>query len=174
MDAETTVTDGITPRRGPLRRLAGALRRVPWAGYAIQRLYQMAQPRFTVGAVGVLLDPPGEHVLLVEHVFHAAHPWGLPGGWLGRHEDPAEGVAREFLEETGLRVQAVRPLLIRRATGMPHHMDVAYLCALDGGPQTIRLSRELLAARWTPCDTPPPLIEFQALALRAAVVSRAV
>ncbi len=169
MDAKTSSIDGLRPTRSPLRGLAVAMRRFPWAAYTIQRLYQIAQPRFTVGAVGVLLDATGDHVLLVEHVFHAVHPWGLPGGWLGRREDPAAGIEREFLEETGLRVRAVRPLLIQRALGMPHQMDVAYLCVLDGSAQRIRLSRELLAAHWTPCEATPPLIAFQDLALHAAL-----
>ncbi len=169
MDAEMTAADGAAPHTGPRRRLARALQRFPWAAYAVQRIYQLAQPRFTIGAVGVLLDASGERVLLVEHVFHAVHPWGLPGGWLGRREDPAVGVAREFREETGLRVRAVRPLLVQRAPGMPHHMDVAYLCVLDGDGQAIRLCGELLDARWTPIDAVPPMIKFQALALRAAL-----
>ncbi|HML22238.1 MAG TPA: NUDIX hydrolase [Aggregatilinea sp.] len=163
-----TVNAGRAGLYGTRRRFAMVLRRFPWIAVTIQRLYQIVQPRFTIGAVGVLLDASGDHVFLVEHVFHAVHPWGLPGGWLDRREDPADGVAREFREETGLRVRAVRPLLIQRATGMPHHMDVAYLCALDGEPQAVTLCGELLAARWVPWDAIPPMIEFQALALRTA------
>lgn len=148
--------------------LSHALRRVPPLVLLAQRAYQRTQPRYTLGVVGVLPDEAGARVLLVEHVLHASHPWGLPGGWLARSEDPAEAVAREFHEETGLRVRAVRPLLIQRAPGMRGHMDVAYLCALEDGPQAMQLSRELLTARWLSWDALPPLLDFQQQALVAA------
>jgi len=153
---------------GFLRTLSHALRRVPPLVLLAQRAYQRTQPRYTLGVVGVLPDETGARVLLVEHVLHASHPWGLPGGWLGRSEDPAQAVVREFREETGLRVRAVRPLLIQRAPGMRGHMDVAYLCALEDGPQDIQLSRELLTARWLAWDALPPLLDFQRQALAAA------
>jgi ADP-ribose pyrophosphatase YjhB (NUDIX family) len=122
---------------------------------------RLVQPHFTVGVVGVLLDDSGERVLLVEHVFHSKHPWGLPGGWINRDEDPAQTVEREFFEETGLRVRAVRPLVVERASGMRRHIDMIFLCVLDGEQQAIRLSNELLGYRWVPLDDLPPLVAFQ-------------
>jgi len=147
------------------RRIAGLVQRHPWAARLVQRVYGLVQPRFTVGVVGVLVDPAGQ-VLLVEHVLHAHKPWGLPGGWLARGEDPAQTAEREFFEETGLRVRAVRPLLIERAPDMRAHMDVVYLCELDGHPQAIRLSHELLGYRWAPRNALPPLVAFHEKAIR--------
>jgi ADP-ribose pyrophosphatase YjhB (NUDIX family) len=34
--------------------------------------------------------------------------WDLPGGFLEETEDPVDGLRREFLEETGLRIEPVR------------------------------------------------------------------
>ncbi len=128
------------------------------------------QPRFTLGGVGVLLDESGRRVLLVEHVFHAKCPWGLPGGWIGRGEEPSRAVEREFREETGLRVRAVRPLWIGLAPEIRGHLDVAFLCELDGtaGEQPpILLSSELLSYRWTSLDDLPRLVVAQRIILEA-------
>jgi ADP-ribose pyrophosphatase YjhB (NUDIX family) len=153
-----TFTDEVRRDGNPwFERIAWAFRRYPRLARWLQRGMRLLQPRFTVGAVGVLLDASGERVLLVEHVFHAVRPWGMPGGWINRNEDPARAVEREFYEETGLRVRAVRPLVVRLVTDIRGHMDMIYLCVLDGDPGQIRLSKELLGYRWTPLDDLPPL-----------------
>lgn len=150
------------------RRMAGVLRRLPWSGMVIQRIYRLLQPRFTVGVVGVLLDDKTECVFLVEHILHTRTPWGLPGGWIARREDPAKTAEREFLEETGLRVRAVYPLLVQRSPDLQTHMDIVYRCVLDGDGQTIHLNHELLNYRWTPCDDLPPMVMFHEQSIRAA------
>lgn len=149
-------------------RVAALMRRYPWAGVIGQRLYRLYAPRYSLGVVGVLLDERHEHVLLVEHVFHPVYPWGLPGGWLDRGEDPAQTVTREFREETGLRVRPVLPVQVERVPALPGQMDITYLCALDGAPQAIRLSGELLNYQWAALDTLPPILEAQRRAIAAA------
>jgi len=74
------------------RRLPARLRRT---------LVRAGTPNFTVGALAVVERADGR-ILLIRHVYRAR--WGLPGGLLKRREDPAVGVAREVLEETGLAV----------------------------------------------------------------------
>jgi 8-oxo-dGTP diphosphatase len=151
------------------RRLASLLRRYPWSGRLAQRAYRLRVPRFTVGVVGVLLDEKHEQVLLVEHVFHTRKPWGLPGGWLERGENPAQTVEREFLEETGLRVRALHPLLVQIPAEMRQHLDLVYLCQLtDGTALDIHLSHELIDYRWVAQDALPPLVAFHAEAIRLA------
>ena len=150
-------------------RLAMVLRRFPRSGHWVQRAVRIVQPRFTVGVVGVVLDDSRERVLLVEHVFHPRKPWGLPGGWINRGENPAQTVEREFNEETGLRVRALRPLIVQLGTKWHRHLDMVYLCELEDGPQTIRLSGELLNYRWTPCRALPPLVDFHAEGIRMAL-----
>jgi 8-oxo-dGTP pyrophosphatase MutT (NUDIX family) len=150
------------------RRLARVIRRYPWLAALVQRIMRLWQPRFTAGVVGILFDESGERVLLVEHVFHALCPWGLPGGWMNRGEDPAHTAEREFFEETGLRVRAVRPLIVDLATELRGHFNMAFLCELDGAAEPVRLSHELLDYRWTPCDDLPTLVKFHRLGIEAA------
>ncbi len=162
-----------TPQSRPgrsrwLHRVAGLMRRYPWIGALGQRVYRLNVPRYSLGVVGVLLDERRERVLLVEHVFHPVYPWGLPGGWLDRGEDPAQTVIREFREETGLRVRPVLPVQVERVPAMPGQMDITYLCTLDGASQAIRLSSELLNYQWAALDALPPLLEAQRRAIAAA------
>lgn len=121
----------------------------------------VVQPHFTVGVVGVLLDADSQRVLLVEHVFHSEYPWGLPGGWISHNEEPAQTVEREILEETGLPVRAVYPLLVQRSIHVRRHMDIIFLCVPDGEQPSIQLSNELLGYRWVPLDALPPLLASQ-------------
>jgi 8-oxo-dGTP pyrophosphatase MutT (NUDIX family) len=157
------------PIESAWRRLARLLRRFPWSGLALQWVVRLVQPRFTAGVVGVLLDEPGERVLLVEHVFHATKPWGLPGGWINRGETPAQAVEREIYEETGLRVRAVRPLTVELGIEWRRHFDMVYLCELTGKPGPIRLSHELLDYRWTSCDALPSLVSFESQVIQAVL-----
>lgn len=56
----------------------------------------------------ILVDRRGWILLQERDEFPAIDPekWGLPGGHLEPGEDPAEGAARELLEETGVRLDA--------------------------------------------------------------------
>ncbi len=149
--------DQTLKERG-IRYISRISRGRPRLARFIQRLYRRLQGRFTVGAVGVLLDEQ-ERVLLVEHVFHPSYPWGLPGGWVGRGELPQRAVEREFHEETDLTVKVIYPLEIW-SRKWPNHVDMAF--AVESQiviqPDTIRLSSELLNYQWASRDNLPPLL----------------
>ncbi|HLA44180.1 MAG TPA: NUDIX hydrolase [Aggregatilineales bacterium] len=136
------------------RRFAAFLRRFPRLGKLIIRTYRLSVPRFSAGVVGVLLDEQGR-VFMVEHVFHTDFPWGLPGGWVGRMEEPADALCREFREETGLNVQVVRPLMIHKGQFWGSHLDIAFLLRNNGGLTDITLSPELTNYGWFPPDALP-------------------
>jgi 8-oxo-dGTP diphosphatase len=143
------------------RQLANTLKRVPRLNYVAQRLYRLLQESVSVGCVGAVFNASGK-VLLVEHVFHPLHPWGLPGGWMNRGEEPALTVARELKEETGLTVTLIRPLIVCRTEYLPRHLDIAYLCRV--GPEVqdtdVRLSDELLDYTWAEPNRLPSLSGF--------------
>jgi len=150
------------------------LQRVPWIGYPAQALYRLTRPWVSVGAVGAIFNERGE-LLLVEHVFHPLFPWGLPGGWMNRNEEPDETVRREVLEETHLRVEIVKPLMIARTTFLPAHLDVGYLCSVIDETSEIHLSSELLSYQWIDPLTAklPPLGRFSGKVVRLAIAERA-
>ncbi len=69
-------------------------------------LVRSATPSFTVGAVAAISC--GERVLALRQPHRPG--WSLPGGLLARGETAAAGVAREVLEETGLRIEVGLPV----------------------------------------------------------------
>ena len=75
--------------------------RFPFVNYFMAWGIRLVVPKQRIGAGLVALDEE-DRVLLLRHVFHPYTPWGIPGGWLNRHEAPADGVLRELKEETGL------------------------------------------------------------------------
>jgi ADP-ribose pyrophosphatase YjhB (NUDIX family) len=136
-------------------RFAHVLRRAPWAASLITRLYRLGQARYTAGVNGVLFDAEGR-LLLVEHVFHPRHPWGLPGGWVDRRENPSQTVVREFQEELGLAVQVQRVVLVQKGQFFGGHLDMAFLLTGEIPRAALRLSGELRNYGWfAPSDLPP-------------------
>ncbi|MGW1143221.1 NUDIX domain-containing protein, partial [Streptomyces zhihengii] len=67
------------------------------------------------GTSALLVDDSGRYLL---HLRDAHKPiwrpgqWGLLGGGTEPGESPAEGIARELLEETGLTVPDLAPFLV--------------------------------------------------------------
>lgn len=152
------------------RKVANFLIRFPWVNTLAQRAYRVFLPWRTVGAAGVVFNREGQ-VLVVEHVFHPTFPWGLPGGWMDRGEDPADTVRREIAEETGLTIDIIAPILIEHPPYLRSHLDVAFLCvATNDSAGHIRLSSELLDYRWIdPTGDAMPLKRFHRRAIAAAV-----
>lgn len=147
------------------RKVAALLKRVPWTGYIAQSIWRIWQPWVTVGVVGAVFNDAGK-LLVVEHVFHPKYPWGLPGGWMNRGEDPDETVRREIREETALHVEVVKPLIVARTPYLSRHLDMAYLCYAPPDAGEIILSSELLAYRWIDPS------EFESLQPRALPMPR--
>ena len=150
------------------QRLARLMKRIPGVAVLIQSVYRIFMQKHTIGVVGVVLNAEGK-VLLVEHVFHPKHPWGLPGGWMERGETPAFGLAREIREETGIVVEVERPLLIEKGF-LPGHLDIVYLCDAKNDVQA--LSPELLDYRWVALDSLPSLSRIHRAAIAELQLSK--
>ena len=146
--------------------------------FGLSVVARVIAPRQPVGAVGAVFDDQGR-VLLVEHMFRTDFPWGLPGGWIERGEDPRQTVAREIGEELGLSVD-VGPLLLSEQVPIasrsthPRHLGLAYCCRLTGG--TCLTTSEVVSVEWArPAEIRHQLAPFQhrAIILAADALARA-
>ena len=90
----------------PVHRLAAHVFRHLRGRFQWRALW-LAHDKFIVGVSGIVADPDGQ-VLLLRPRYWSAATWGLPGGYLESGETPAQALARELLEETGLAVTDVR------------------------------------------------------------------
>ena len=99
------------------QQIANWLQRFALLRWGLRLGVYLFMPRQHVGVVGVLFNQMGQ-VLLAEHVFRPLFPWGLPGGWIGRGEDPAKALEREFEEELGLQVMVKQLLLCEPQGGV--------------------------------------------------------
>lgn len=144
-----TIFKWVLRKKSTRRRIARLMQRVPALADTIRRGYRLFQPRVTMGAVGVLLNAQNQ-IFLLEHVFHGEYPWGLPGGWVDRHELPAQAVEREFLEETGLVVKSMCQLEIWMSREWRGHVDFAFAVELATPEEEIvpQLSYELIGYKW--------------------------
>jgi ADP-ribose pyrophosphatase YjhB (NUDIX family) len=86
-------------------------------------------PRHSVSVTGIVVREDGR-VLAIQR--RDDNRWVPPGGVLELAETPADGVAREVLEETGIKVRA------DRLTGVYKNMNrgvvsLAFRCSVIGG-----------------------------------------
>jgi ADP-ribose pyrophosphatase YjhB (NUDIX family) len=108
---------------------------------------------------GALFD--GDTVLLVQERLDRMR-WTLPGGWADVVDTPAQAVEREFVEETGLEVRAVRLLALidRRTFNHPQHLHATYkamfACQPIGGT-LLDSTMETAAPTFWPVDDLPDL-----------------
>lgn len=147
-------------------KIAQLIRRYPFLIRLPYLIYRQLQPRYTIGVVGVVVDEMSR-VLIVEHVFHPEKPWGLPGGWIGRNEEPAVAVAREFKEELTLDIEVTQLLIAEKAYNQ--HLDLAFQCIAHGSIGA--LSNELLNYQWVEVNDLPDLKPFHSKAIDLALKS---
>src|SRR5262245_18446059 len=121
--------------------------------YSMARSYP-DRPIVGVGAV-ILRD---REVVLVRRVAEPLRgQWSLPGGMLELGETLRQGVEREVLEETGLRVEVEQVLdvfdsIFPDAQGQPqfHHVLIDFLCVPQGGD--LRAAGDATEAVWAKLD----------------------
>lgn len=100
----------------------------------------------------VLVLDAEERVLLIRHSYGSGQ-WMLPGGGLGRREDPVTGGAREVREETGVRLYMAVSL---GRTDDPASLHETHLIAGWTDDQPRPDGREILEAGFFPADALPP------------------
>ncbi len=125
--ASTAALVGFRVTPGPLKRL----------------VVRTVAPSYTVGAVCVI-EHDGEILVLWQP---HRRGWSLPGGLLGRGEEPADAVRREVAEEVGLDIDPGDPVTVR-VDAVEQGVDVVFRVLLDQRPD-LDLATEARKARWT-------------------------
>ena len=139
------------------------------ADWGRRRWWSIRKPRRT-SALVVAFDGDGR-VLLVRHSY-GPPIWALPGGGIGRNEDPAAGAAREFREELGCGLADIRPLEVREQdeSGSRDLLHV-FTAGLAGTPAPDM--REIVAVGlFDPGELPRPCDRRVAPALTQALAVR--
>lgn len=135
--------DEALPPQTPLRRTPAVrgralLRRTTYAVFghlppvAQQVAIRLGASKVTYGACAVIQDGRGR-VLLAHHTYRR-RAWGLPGGLIGRCEQPYQAVERELREELGLRAE-VGPLLYAETSLPAGHLTLYYRVTIAGLPR---------------------------------------
>lgn len=109
-----------------------------------------------IAGVSVVITNLGGDVLLLKHSY-GPKVWGLPGGGLGRGEDPAAAAQREVREELGLTLSRIDTVAVIEEviSGAPH---TAYLFSAVCNQQPKPDRREITEARFFPSHSlPEPL-----------------
>ncbi|KJS54845.1 NUDIX domain-containing protein [Streptomyces rubellomurinus] len=130
------------------------------------------RPLWLSAVVAVVRDDDGR-VLLARRADDGR--WASVGGILDPGEQPADGVVRECLEETGVRVV---PELLASATVTPQvtypngdvtqYLVLTFRCRAVGGEARVN-DDESLEVGWFPLDGLPPMIEAEHERLRHAL-----
>ncbi|MGA5823035.1 NUDIX hydrolase [Kitasatospora sp. NPDC094028] len=130
------------------------------------------RPLWLSAVVAVVRDDDGR-VLLARRADDGR--WASVGGILDPGEQPADGVVRECLEETGVRVV---PELLASATVTPRvtypngdvtqYLVLTFRCRAVGGEARVN-DDESLEVGWFPLDGLPPMIESEHERLRHAL-----
>jgi ADP-ribose pyrophosphatase YjhB (NUDIX family) len=109
-------------------------------------------------AVEGLLERDGKVLLSKRGIDPRRGYWDLPGGFLEEGEEPLAGLAREFVEETGLTVRA-REWLGTHLERYDHYfvLGLTWLVEAEGEPQAADDAEEL---RWFGPDELPSEMAF--------------
>jgi 8-oxo-dGTP pyrophosphatase MutT (NUDIX family) len=109
------------------------------------------------GAKVIVLDDDGQ-VLLIRHSYMRSHQWMLPGGGIGRGEDPVEAAIREVREEVGLVVKQIdlHGVFLDTSTGARNHIHIFIARGVAGMPRVDGV--EIIAAQWFALDALPPTL----------------
>ncbi|HEY7805557.1 MAG TPA: NUDIX domain-containing protein [Croceibacterium sp.] len=131
--------------------------------------FRLAKPR-TSGVTVIALDEDGR-VFLVRHSYGSGK-WSLPGGGLGRGEDPHACAHREMREELGCALEQVElAVQFEETLHGARHRAFVFTARFIGEP--LIDGREIIDGGWFALDAlPPDLVRFATYRLRLAFPER--
>jgi 8-oxo-dGTP pyrophosphatase MutT (NUDIX family) len=93
-------------------------------------VFRLTARRTTLGACAVIGDSRGR--VLVAHHTYRRRAWGLPGGLVGKHEQPHAALERELGEELGTAARVGSLLHVETEGG---HLTLYYRATIVGVPR---------------------------------------
>ena len=87
-----------------------------------------------VAEYAVIINKKGEFLILelVKSKKYSKEAWMLPGGRLETNDASEQGLQREVIEETGLRIKVITPChTVKRTDTKPAKYSVFFLCRLS-------------------------------------------
>ena len=113
----------------------------------------MIFPKIAPAAIIALTH--GDKLVLAKSANGNVTRYGLQAGFIEIGETAEEAVAREVMEEVGLKVKNIR-YYKSQPWGIVGNLSVGYFCDLDGDDETVNLDmNELSAAEWFHRDAIP-------------------
>jgi 8-oxo-dGTP diphosphatase len=127
---------------------------------------RLSHPRFAITAGAIVTDARG-YVLLLKHRFRPGTPWGLPGGFIKKGEQPEAALRRELLEEIGLEVEKLT-VFTTRTFRVPMQVEIVFCCRAIGDAH--QFNYEIQRAAWfSPRELPEDLPKDQAQLIKRAL-----
>lgn len=124
-------------------------------------LMWLINAKFVVGTSVLIQNKHGE-ILLFNHFYRKDIPWGFPGGYVMRGENPDQAIQRELSEESGLQIKNLQLLEVIQSPEMPR-LEILFRGELDEEIDFVP-SIEVTKAQFFPLDQLPELIpEHQAI-----------
>lgn len=118
--------------------------------------------KVVVGTSALILNDKNE-ILLFKHVYRTDSPWGFPGGYLQKGEDPADAIQREIMEESGMHIKILKLIEVIQSPDASR-LEILFLAELDGDRSGFEPSVEVSEVRFFPLDQLPELLpEHQAV-----------
>ncbi|HWA60226.1 MAG TPA: NUDIX domain-containing protein [Caulobacteraceae bacterium] len=118
------------------------------------RLVSRLTRGMTLGVRGLVLDAEGK-VLLIQHTYLPG--WYMPGGGVERGETAEEAIARELVEEAGVRATARPRLVSLHSNHIRFPGDHVLIYRIDAWEACEATSRgEIAAVGWFAPDALPP------------------